>query len=440
MQATYIKDEDLKNIETIIFRFIWNIKSTNPRAVGKIRREILKQNICEGGLRAPDIKYINLSIKYKHIIRCQSNNHPVSVITNDILDKMKLNWNDLTVSNPSNKTYLSTAAKSHNLLNIKLNKDIEIMSNEEDGINSGYYAFIQNIRLSTSSLFPNTMTNVIKRITNKNILTLYDLLKEKQRPEHNNIIIDCCLAFYKIPSSYRKILLRAKKRHHQSDTTWLSTSLNKWKPFNTITTKDLYDTFLNITSNSPTIFDTLNKRHNMTVSSEQYKNPFLQIKHISSDPKLQITQYKILHNIYPTIAHLHKWKIKDSPLCLTCNSIDDLKHTLFDCVVAQNTINNLCRVILELTGKPLTLTFEDIVLGVTSRKTFNSLKKQELIIIDKILILLKRSLILQRESKFTLSENEIKTLMSYQYKTELYISKSKNKENQTRISWGLMGI
>ena len=56
---------------------------------------------------------------------------------------------------------------------------------------------------------------------------------------------------------------------------------------------------------------------------------------ITKETKLSIFQYKIIQNILPQGALLHKMKIVNSPLCIHCDSIETLSHMLVNCIVIQ---------------------------------------------------------------------------------------------------------
>ncbi len=77
LQATHIRPQEIKMIENIIYKFIWNIPSNSTRTSGKIRRETLQASVENGGLNAPNVKSLNEAIKYKHLLRCLNNSHPI---------------------------------------------------------------------------------------------------------------------------------------------------------------------------------------------------------------------------------------------------------------------------------------------------------------------------------------------------------------------------
>jgi len=126
MQATNINNKELKKIEDIIFRFIWNVKSTSRRCNDKVKRKIMYSKSTSGGLSAPDIDKINRAIKLKHIIRCQTNKHPVSKITNNELNRI----GNFRKTGMSHSLYIRNAVESNKFLENLINHDIKVMSSE----------------------------------------------------------------------------------------------------------------------------------------------------------------------------------------------------------------------------------------------------------------------------------------------------------------------
>jgi len=56
MRTTYIKNKEIKQIDNIIYKFIWNIKPSSKQVSGKIKREILQRSYEQGGLKAPNFR------------------------------------------------------------------------------------------------------------------------------------------------------------------------------------------------------------------------------------------------------------------------------------------------------------------------------------------------------------------------------------------------
>jgi len=185
----------------------------------------------------------------------------------------------------------------------------------------------------------------------------------------SSIRLDCILIYSKIPRTWKLLLEKSKKTHINQQMT-MSHTLNKSKPINKITQKDLY---LRINQNMgiANVNDFINIKHNLNESGAE--NVFSNIKKISSIKALQNVQYKILHNVYPTKAHLFKWKIKENDLCAFCNQIETLRHAIYDCNIAKESIKNFIKVIEGPLNTKLNLSYSDILLGLTGRTNYQSI-------------------------------------------------------------------
>jgi len=404
LQATIIKTADLKLVDDIIFRFIWNTKSTSTRCIGKINRTTLKSTVERGGLNAPDIVMIDRAIKLKNIIRCTISNHPVSILIKNEINRTNFQLCKFVKCKSTTSAYFRNVLETNKRLELSLATDIQTMSQEVTGINSFYHQTIQNHRLINSELFNNQMQNMLKRLSSKGIDTVIQLHKEKENPTIANIRLDCLLVYSKVPKSWKALLTKSKKSHPDTSLSF-SHDINKSKLLHLVTQKDIY---LRLTQQYgiADVVNYLNNKHNIQLTSAS--NAFTNVKRITSIKSLQNVQYKILHNVYPTMAHLFKWKIKDSDLCSCCRVTESLQHAIWDCKLAKITISNLETIINNTLDLNISLSFETILLGLTTcdiNFELNSLDKH---FIDEVIIIIKRNIILQRENKRILSMDELK--------------------------------
>ena len=77
MQACEYKKSELDSIESFIFAFIWSKNCLVVKAPDRIKREILKLDYKEGGLRAPDINILNASLKLKQFLKASGSGHVI---------------------------------------------------------------------------------------------------------------------------------------------------------------------------------------------------------------------------------------------------------------------------------------------------------------------------------------------------------------------------
>ena len=141
---------------------------------------------------------------------------------------------------------------------------------------------------------------------------------------------------------------------------------------------------------------------------------------------LRGVQYKILHNAYPTMKHLFHWRIKASPNCTQCNIPETTIHAIWDCTIARQTIENLQRVLnINLTNRrSVQITKEIFLYGIRSNPA-----------ISMIFTLIKRSLILQREGKIIITEENINKIILQEFNVEKYIATKQNTMQRFNARW-----
>ena len=402
MQATYVRDLELKKIEDIIFRFIWNTKQANKRVIGKINRSQMKEQIERGGLKAPCIFSIDKALKYKHAIRCLTNNHPVALITNKRMYDVGINWGDYSISKNKksiNKDdYLLQIAKTHETLGNKIRQDIKSMSREEVGIHKNYFSFVQNSKIADNFYLNSYQTDLARR------LNAIGISKVSQLVDINQDGSVTALAAYQIKSTLPKEwfkLLSKTTRIHEELKWQISLSANKWKALESVTTRDINNRLKEPKIDVEEInyvTQLLLRRHKKVFTLN--KNPFKMLRFSTRDCKARAVQYKILHNIYPTMKHLFLWKIKENENCSLCGIPEDLRHAIFDCPVAAKVWTDVWNLVEPGKKQGLNgLKYEDILLGISASGGIQSMTLKEKQGFDTLLIHLKRKLILQRENK-----------------------------------------
>ena len=124
------------------------------------------------------------------------------------------------------------------------------------------------------------------------------------------------------------------------------------------------------------------------------------------------------------MKHLYTWKIKNSPNCTTCQIPETISHAVWECDIAQQSINNIIELYRTINNKPLVLDKKSVIYGIQNKAALNT-----------ILTLVKRALILQREDKRTLTCEDITHLIKQQCNIEHYMAKKKNKLPKHMKKW-----
>jgi len=432
-QSTFVREQELKTIENVIFRFVWNIKKTNPRVIGKIKREILKKDYDQGGLNAPDIIGINKAIKYKNLIRhLYSKDHPLHIVYSNYAHNANYNLQNYDCVY-SNNTFIGTAFQVHKLIGKLLQTEIKEVSTMTDGIHKNYFAYVQNYPLANSTFTNIHQNQMIRRLLVNNITNFGDLHKEKLNPRFPNLFLDVFQLYNTFPIEWINLIAKTN-RVHGAVVDELPIKFNKWQKITKVSTKDITKYITNVTTTNMRLYVNAKHKLDINLNNIQNTNPFVNLRKTTSDAKLRNIQYKLLHNIYPTMKHLHTWKIKETPNCAHCNITETTKHAIFECPIAIDCWNKLN---IILNDKINELSLLEIIEGTVSHANINlvELNNAEKYGLDTILILLKQKLILQREQKEFLTNIEILNVIKSWIKIEKYTAIKLNKLHIYNHKW-----
>lgn len=430
MRATYIRPNELKQIDQIIFKFIWNIKPSSTKTSGKIKRQILQSQKEFGGLNAPDTNNLDRALKYKHILQSLHKQHPIKSIVKKLCT-MDDNLLNIHAKSDLKNTYMGRVMECNKLLIQRITSDLlSLTQDQTTQINRCYFDFIDNYPFKGSHLLNKNQSNLVRKLNNVNIYTYGDLLREsinRTKPASWFEVMQISNSFPQIWKTYWK----SKTTLTGRESVMYPTNQNIWKTHTNITTKSIRDMlFTQCYNSTDDILRHIERKHNITIQNEE-QNPFLYIKNITKEESLKNVQYKMLHNIYPTAVHLHKWKLSNSPNCSSCNSPETLIHAIFTCDIAKQTIINFKNVIYVHCGIRLDIGESDMLTGIRTSSTINNA-------LNCILIIIKRRLVLQRQDKSILSETEIEKLIKMQINKEKYIAVKNNQIISHQKRWGTM--
>jgi hypothetical protein len=374
-----------------------------------------------GGLKAPNICAIDLAIKMKSLLVNVNSNHPLSIIYKNKMCSSNFVFNQNTV-NVSKYGFFGKITQAFNIIKNTMHKDISLMCREEVGIHKNYFAYLQNLKLCKMKCFNLHQNNMLHRLMVYGINTLKDLVDERNNKRHTNLFLDIFQIYNTIPKDWITLLSKSQRTHNEI-TNQLYTGLNKWTNFDKVTLKDLKN-ILTTNKEVLAVQEYIAKKHG-TMSNT---NPFLKLFKTIKDVKVRNLQFKMLHNIYPTKKHLHKWKLSDSPNCTKCNVVETLRHAIWECEIAQNAILNFKVAIESICPEtaPLDISYEVIMFG-TYGICRSVIGKYMIQLINTCLVLLKQKLILQRENKSYISLEEVRTLITDRIKMNSYNDRKKNR-------------
>ena len=69
----------------------------------------------------------------------------------------------------------------------------------------------------------------------------------------------------------------------------------------------------------------------VNIDDEELENLYYYPYSYCRECKVQSLQYKILHNIYPTMLRKNQWKVCLFDKCIICNEVDTIQHRFYTC-------------------------------------------------------------------------------------------------------------
>ena len=310
LQSLVLLDCHFKQINNVLYKFIWNRHFQAAKAPERISRMITNTSIKKGGLGMIDVSKLDQSLKLKSVGRCSVSNHPMIKILNDSIStenffkpSSRINIDPFLVRSLvfvnqdriaalyderilQNKKYLSCLA------NHKIAKLICNLGKQSLGFrlvwNSGARVIkdlnLDKLRLIEKFIPPNLRPHV-KWVVEGNYGTLTDLSKE----EKLNVFFDKGIAkLYSKSSS--KLIREARCENDPLCIFKIGTILTP-------------------------------------IESLQWFNEVNKIICVRLKSNLLLT----LHGAIYTKLRLFKFGLIESPICSRCHEIETLEHKIIEC-------------------------------------------------------------------------------------------------------------
>ena len=415
------KDETLKEIETIFYKYIWSNKPD------RIARKTLIQNIEFGGCRMIKLEIYIKSLKLTWIRRIIKNKDTVkwiqlfadsSSVDLDLLLKTGDDYILRKINHMTNSFWKETLQYLHELRSQLLKKDKDDILNKPLFYNS-------DIKIDGRTLF-------YKKWFERGILLIKDLFNvdgTMHSREHMSNILGSNIPF----TTYFGIKIAIFNKwpmlkNSNNNVIQFGPEMPDFIKVICKTSKGsgvIYDFFL---SNIQTYPKSCQKWEAIPVFTDQidWNKIFRNIFNFTSDTKLIWFQYRIVHRIIATNKYLVLIGVKNNSVCNLCNNeIETIEHLFFYCIHAQKFWNDL-KTVFENAGITLTLTIKNILFLKFGREF---VAENLCIVLGKYYIYRARFLSCQLNI-----EEFIQNLKQY-YKTEKYIYTIKCKNRIFQDRW-----
>jgi exonuclease III len=367
LQMCEIKEPEVKQVEGIIFKFLWNKKWNGNQAPDRIKRSYLKNSYENGGLKVPDIKHLDMALKTRQFIRAMKSNHQINLVQKYALERQgyfeffKIEYAKLCKLDPVTKIYQQSA---NYLTDVIRNGGIDgLLQSDEFNQNR------TNIIASTDVLeyFTRKKTPLIiyrfKALADHGIETLHELFNESRFPRSDRLqtIANEVLSFFPrewIDNVANAQEIDSEERYEESFFTgnWILTNRNF------VTVKKLREVFAS-KSNVKVEPYKINSKFELDNAVLMEHNPFLLARSALHAPRDRFYRYRILHGDIFCNQRAFKFKMVESQACQFCHEqIETIKHVLWECQRASEVWSYLKVLTKDYVGEDY-LSYNTVVLG-----------------------------------------------------------------------------
>jgi exonuclease III len=428
LQVCHIEMEELKAIERIIFKFIWNKKWNNKPGPDRIKRCIMKQDHKNGGLKAPDIFHMNSALKVKQLLRSSRSSHPIKLVQDLLFQETGYNYSirQEYCKFVNNNAFIKLAQVTINQITDKMRGNLITTTRSEVSVDKNCWNLIASTNIKDFIARKRHAFNglFVKHLNGLGIITYFDLLNESKFPRSDRIKIFANNVLASFPKEWKDGVESVEMiDNNRQEPNLLCFKVEKCIELSKVTVSHIRRSLL------PFLDEDVKTQEKYKLENiiDCADNPFLLARNMTISTAIRSFKFRLLHKDIFSKSRLHKIGIVDSNLCDHCSQLsevtEDLNHLLWECPGSRETWNNLQSVFNNL-SIDYQISLKSIIMGIQNAP----------ISVELVVTIIARLLARKGRPKSLSKEvliNEIKNIM----KVEQYITMKKGKTEFFQKKW-----
>jgi len=377
LQSICLPEKILKEINTLLYRFLWRKKDCNRRAFEKVKRVVVNAEIEKGGIKMIDLVTMQESFMCMWICKLinEENSAKWTWVPSTYLQYFGKQYACLSSNiGPSRfkglhhikslfwKRVVSTWLTYNKTSQLYSSKAVSIWNNDRityQGNVLFFHSWTKKITLINDIVIGNRIMDfeTIQRIIGPSAnlfleyMTVYTALSSYLKNNRNNI-----------DHSTQYVLLNGK---------------------DTPTAKLIRNFIDNLKYVEPCSSRFWLNKLNIVISKDIWKIPILSTK----ESRLRELHWKILHNIYPTNILLTKMGLKNSNVCSFCDdSIDFIEHFFFYCSEIKVIWAYVSDYFHRIFNVKVTLNVKHVLIGIADKAEL-SLNQEQLVVLNHLILI-----------------------------------------------------
>ena len=360
MQATILHETVLKRINSLLFKYIWSKKDTDNeieqnRITEKVKRTTMIQSYEKGGLNMIDIESMQDTFAISWIKKLgKDGNGSWRIIPKYYYSKLspgltvfkcssserKFKWIDREIPYVYKQILISWLKVSQTNGTFTVNNSAQVLWNNDKFTYKGTNLFMKNW-------------------INKKIMFLSDIIDDNNRISYQKVTTN--MGDSGITRFQFNVIYNATKNYQNREICTIKDS-NHY-----IFNKDIQQ----VNNKKIRKYLQCNKNKDMRNS---WKTKFVNDGHIfekmwniipdcTSEPKLILLQWKLLHNIYPTNRYLNVIGVENDKNCINCNVEDTINHFFYECNLVKHLWALVQHELSAKLEKQIVINKRDVILG-----------------------------------------------------------------------------
>ena len=370
IQSLSLPNEVLTEIDTLLFKFIWQKKFSEKRAIEKIKRSIICRDIDKGGLnmiKIRDQQRVFLIRWLQKVIDPQT----ISNLTNSNIPNIYFKemggikyMTSATVSVPDIKLpgvpgFWKDVIKTW--LDINANSEATPKNTAKDILQEPLF-FNGSVKYKGNPLYFRPwiragITHVFHIFENGQILTINRLLTKIRN--YGGLYFDYNAMYNAIPVIWKNIISNIDYNNVDIRDVDTGVLTEKQKKIMSLNNKELRKIIGE--NETASVCGRMFWRRKYDVDILKH---FKIAVESTRESRLRLLHYKILHNIFPSNILLHKMKIKNTDNCDYCGAVDYVEHMFIHCPRLRGFWEMIFNMILARTGVRVDRTDSNILFGI----------------------------------------------------------------------------
>ena len=370
IQSLSLPNEVLTEIDTLLFKFIWQKKFSEKRAIEKIKRSIICRDIDKGGLnmiKIRDQQRVFLIRWLQKVIDPQT----ISNLTNSNIPNIYFKemggikyMTSATVSVPDIKLpgvpgFWKDVIKTW--LDINANSEATPKNTAKDILQEPLF-FNGSVKYKGNPLYFRPwiragITHVFHIFEGGQILTINRLLTKIRN--YGGLYFDYNAMYNAIPVIWKNIISNIDYNNVDIRDVDTGVLTEKQKKIMSLNNKELRKIIGE--NETASVCGRMFWRRKYDVDILKH---FKIAVESTRESRLRLLHYKILHNIFPSNILLHKMKIKNTDNCDYCGAVDYVEHMFIHCPRLRGFWEMIFNMILARTGVRVDRTDSNILFGI----------------------------------------------------------------------------